>query len=873
VALQTERQPVGTVSLLFSDIEGSTALLERLGAERYGAVLSRHRDLLRDAFAAVGCYEVDCEGDSFFVAFTSAARAVAGAARAQRALAAEAWPDGEELRVRIGVHTGEPLAAPPKYVGLDVHQAARVMQAAHGGQVLLSQATRELVADELPAGVSVRDVGEHRLKDLTRPQRLWQLVVDGLPNDFPALRTLENRPTNLPVQPTRLIGREPELAAIAQELTGGVRLLTLTGPGGVGKTRLAVQGAAELVEEFPRGVFFVTLAPLADAALVLPTIGQTLGLAESDEAFPARLARHIGEERLLLVLDSFEHLLEAAPQIGELLAASATLSTLVTSRSALRLAAEHELPVPPLDVPDPAHPPEPGALSQFDSVALFVERARAIKPGFAVTSANAPAVAELCARLDGLPLALELAAARVKLLPPRALLTRLGRRLDLLTGPRDLPARQRTLRAAIDWSHDLLRPDEQQLLARLAVFHGGCTLEAAEAICGEDVIAGLSALVDASLLRQDEEPDGEPRLTMLETIRAYALERLEASGEADALRLRHAQWFAAVDERMVIDSRVGDIDLLLFERDIDNFRAALTELAARGEREAFIRLVWDLNELWTVRGYVREGAAWSEEAVRVAADMAPWFQARAWECAASFAFRRNNLERADELFRLALDARRGDGPDDAFERAWTVRNLSHVAAELGRPDEADSLSERAGEMFAEIGDRYGAFKVAHDRAIFALQRGDYARARRVLDETVAAARESEDDLSLANMLLDVGILELRERRYTEAVPAFIESLERGLRRGFRLHVALSLRGLAATAATAGRIEHAATMLGAAERIEEETGWSGVAHEREALGEVLAPVLARTGEAEIAAALAAGRAMTDAEAAAFALAGA
>ena len=514
--------PTGTVTLLFTDIEGSTRLVERLG-NRYVQVLAVHQELLRAAFDQHHGHEVGTEGDGFFVAFGKASDAVAAAVTAQRALASQPWPDGVMLRVRMGLHTGEPIVVARDYAGLDVHCAARICSAGHGGQALLSQPTCELLGHDLPAGVELRDLGEHRLKDLTEPQRLFQVVIPGLPAEFPPLRTLGPRPDDLPTPLTRFIGRQRELAqACALLQREETRLLTLTGPGGTGKTRLALEIAGGLVQAFPDGLAFVGLSAVHDPKLVVPTIAQALGISEAPgQSLLETLAEHVGDRRQLVVLDNFEQVLPAAAAVVELLVACPRLKALVTSRAALRVSGEQTFPVPPLSLPDQASAEPPDAVSS-EAVALFADRARAVDASFAVTDANAPLLVEICRRLDGLPLAIELAASRARLLSPQALLARLERRLQVLKGgARDLPARQQTLRATLDWSYDLLEPEERTLFARLAVFAGGCSMEAAEAVCGLeddlDVLAGLEALVDKNLLQPREGPDGGRRVVMLET--------------------------------------------------------------------------------------------------------------------------------------------------------------------------------------------------------------------------------------------------------------------------------------------------------------------------------------------------------------------
>jgi predicted ATPase/class 3 adenylate cyclase len=523
--------PTGTVTLLFTDIEGSTRLLRSLG-DRYGAMLRAHRELLREAVGRHGGVEFGTEGDACFVAFPAAGAALAAAADAQAALAAADWPGGAGPRVRMGIHTGSPVVVDGDYVGLDVHRAARICSAGHGGQVLVSAATRRSAGPG--HGRDLRDLGHHRLKDLDRPEHLFQLVAPGLADDFPPPRSLPT-PSNLPAVPTSFVGRGPELAEVCGLLDRPeVRLLTLTGPGGTGKTRLALEGSRALAARFPDGVWFVPLANVADPARVGLAVLEALRLPNprGRDSIDA-VAEQLRDWAALLVLDNFEHVAEAGGWVAELLARAPRVSLLVTSRTVLGLTGEHEYPVSPL--PDP------------EAATLFLQRAQAVRPRFRLDDdRTAATVAEICDRLDGLPLAIELAAARLRLLSLDELRRGLEERLPLLTSrARDLPERQRTLRNTIDWSYRLLAPAEQALLRRLSVFVGGCTMASAEAVAAGDdgPIEGLETLVEHSLVWL-QEAGGSARYRMLATIREYAGERLVQAGERERLRRRHAEWVA-----------------------------------------------------------------------------------------------------------------------------------------------------------------------------------------------------------------------------------------------------------------------------------------------------------------------------------------
>jgi predicted ATPase/class 3 adenylate cyclase len=807
------------VTLVFTDVEQSTALLHELGAEAYREVLGEHRRVIRAAFAQHAGYEVDEEGDGFFFAFGSAPAAVEAAREATAGLA-----EGP-VRVRIGVHTGEPLVDPPNYIGEDVHLAARIMSAGHGGQVLLSRSTRALVDGD------VRELGEHRLKDFAEPVQIFQLGSER----FPPLKTISN--TNLPRPASSFVGREREVEDLLSLLKGDARLVTLTGPGGSGKTRLAIEVAAGLVQEFKAGVFWVGLSSINEPELVTETVAQVLGAKDG-------LAAHIGERDLLLLLDNFEQVIGAAPELAALVEACPYLRLIVTSRELLRIRGEVEYPVPPLTSPD--------------AVTLFCVRAQAPpdKP-----------VHELCRALDNLPLALELAAARTSVLTATQILERLAGRLDLLKGGRGVDARHETLRATIAWSHELLEPGEQQLFRRLSVFAGGCSFDSAEHVAGADPDT-LQSLLDKSLLRRRNSTEG-PRFWMLETIRTYALERLEASGEADELRCRHAAHFLSIAEPIGPDQRKTDANWLQLERDHDNFRAALTELAARKDGESLVRLMVALGAFHEQRGYLREGAGWADEALRLATDLPLSLQARAYDVAAMFAFRQQDLRRASELERRALAAYR-DSDDDRGE-ARSLRFLGVISASLKEFDEAERLYEQAGALFRRLDEPKYLDVVVHHQALLALQRGDLGRARTLLEESLERARNLGSDQTAGNVLSDLGILALEECRYEDSLTLFVESLKIAVEHGMRTIVAACLRGLAAATAVSGDLESAAHMLGATEALQEQIGAEPDPYERDALAQALRPLTQRADEPEIATALAAGRKMSESDAVGYALA--
>jgi predicted ATPase/class 3 adenylate cyclase len=713
--------PRGTVTLLFTDIEGSTRLLQELGEAAYVLALEDHRRLLRHAFSAHGGVEVEMQGDSFHFVFADPSEALVAAAKAQVALAEHAW-ERKPIRVRIGIHTGKPVVTGDLYAGLDVHRAARVMSAGHGGQVLVSETTEALVEAALPDRLLLRDLGLHRLKDLSAPQRLFQLGQD----EFPPLRSLYQ--TNLPVPSTPFLGRERELQEVSVLLADeSNRLLTLTGAGGSGKTRLAAQAAADVSELYPDGVFWVGLTSLREPALVSSTIAHVVGANED-------LAELIDAKRILLLLDNFEHLLPAAIDLAELLGACPNLKLLVTSREPLHLSNEREYVVLPL--------------RDADAVSLFHERVRAS----GIELAPNGDVAAICRQLDHLPLAIELAAARTKVLSPRALLERLERRLPLLTGgARDMPERQRTLRATISWSYELLGAEERRLFARLAVFVGGCTLEAAEEVC-EAELDTLQSLVEKSLLRRRE-----GRFWMLETIREYGLDLLEQT-DSDAFRFRHLQFFTTLAEQAHHELK-GVRRTEWIERvreDIDNARAALTwkpRSPAAGELQ--LRLAAALRLYWDSVGSIGEGRRWIEEGLVRAHDPAAELRYDAYLGASAFASQQRDFEMAFDYSARAVAAAHELGDPARIATALMRTAIDcRLTADLPRAlelyEEALSLAERAGDDHLR-----GA--ITHNLGDLALYEDDFERARVYFATALEAARGRGDSHETAYALCNLAL--------------------------------------------------------------------------------------------------------------------
>ena len=776
--------PRGTVTFLFIDIEGSTRLLLEVGDD-YAEMLADHRRVLRDEFARHGGVEVDTAGDAFFVAFTKASDALAAAAAAGEALAAG------PIRVRMGLHTGEPTVTEEGYVGIDVHRAARIAAAGHGGQILLSQATRDLVGAE-----RVRDLGVHRLKDLAAPERLYQLGED----EFPALKSLDQ--TNLPVQPTPFVGRERELAEVLA-LLDSHRLVTLTGPGGAGKTRLALQAAAESVEQFGDGVWFVSLAAVRDPQLIAPTIAQVVG-------GPDDLHEFLAGKRTLLVLDNLEQVLPGAADIVARLDAC----ILATSRSRLNIAAEQEFPVPTLPIDDAA--------------ALFTQRARQLEPRFDPD----PAVREIAERLDGLPLAVELAAARVKVLTPGQILERLGRSLDLLTsGAHDAPERQRTLRGTVEWSYRLLTGDEQRLFARLAVFAGSFDLEAAEGVCSAELDV-LQSLVDKSLLRHGE----NGRFFVLATIKELALEKLRDLSDTPSPRRRHDDYFLGLAEELDARERLSGMrdlrseSLDRFERELPNLRATLAGLLESGRSEGVLRLGSALWRFWLNRAQYRDAAEWLENAPLDQTTLSLDVRAAALAAGGAIAFYvHDDVDQAETFWRSGLQLRREQ--NDPRELAAAFTRMASVAWRRGDLDGAIAYHKQALPLYEQAGDEGSRLNELHFLGEGYRDRGDFDDGERLLQETATRARELGFHQQLTSTLHSLGDLSLDRSDPDTALHRFAEALAFAIATGSRRVQIYCVAGIACALLQRGDDRTAARLWGIAEDQERRLGFRMILNER------------------------------------------
>jgi len=899
------RLPAGTVSFLFTDIEGSTRLLEQHPQEM-GAAMSRHHDLLREAVEANGGIVFETLGDGVYASFARARDGIRAAIGGQRAIRAEDWSAVGELRVRMGLHTGDVQVRGEHYFGPALFRCARLMAIGHGGQILLSRATRDLVDEGLPPGASLRALGTHRLKDLAEPTEIYQLVHPDLPADFPPLNSLDILANNLPTQTTRFIGRQREVAAV-RELASAQRLLTLSGTGGAGKTRLALQVAADLVDTFKDGVWLVELGPIADPALVPQAVASALSVREEPGRAPlSALVEFVRSRNLLVLLDSCEHVVQACAELANtLLRAAPDLHILVTSREVLGISGETTWRVPSLSLP-PKPPPPPESMDQYEAVGLFVERARAANTNFRLTAQNAAAVMEICARLDGIPLAIELAAARIRMLSVEQIAARLDDRFRLLTGgSRAAMPRQRTLRALVDWSYGLLQETERMLFRRLSIFAGGWTLEAAETVCGGDglepydVLDLLMQLVDKSLVIADEQA-GHERYRTLETIREYARERLTEAGELPAVQERHYAWFVGLAEQAPPEG-YDTQGLATVGHEYDNLRAALRWAVDSGESERALRLAGGLWSFWSVRGFYTEGRAWLREVLALGGgESRPGIAARARALQAAghlancqgdyaaaadlleesrtiseelgdqtalgaalhllgnLAIGQGELEQAGELFMQARELNRRSG-----NRAAEILNmlqLAEVAFQTGDTPQSLALGEDVLRTSRERGQQWGVARSLHVIGRVAARDGDFSRAARLHEQSLGIQQELGDLqgqvrslAALARVAVGQGDAQLARERYLDSLRVARQSYE-------LLEIARSLEGLAELYAEVDP-ERALRLAGAAGVMRKTIGAEPYAEELRRLNAWQQPVYVALGEKRCAEARAAGRGMS------------
>lgn len=909
--------PTGTVTFLFTDIEGSTRLWEE-HAEAMRAALGRHDDLLHAIITAHRGHVFKTVGDAFHAAFPAASDALAAALDAQRTLATERWTVPGGLRVRMVLHTGAAEQRNGDYFGPTLNRAARLLAAGHGGQILLFRTTYELVQDALPDDVTLRDLGQHRLKDLARSEQIYQLIAPGLLAEFPSLRSLDTLPNNLPVQLTSFIGRERDISEV-KKLLATTRLLTLTGAGGAGKTRLALQVAADLLDEFADGVWLVEFAALTDPALVPQTVAASLGLREhSERPIITILTDFLQFKRLLLVLDNCEHIVAESTRLADhLLRACQHVQILATSQTSLEEPGEVTYAVPPLSLPDPLQA-SPDQVTQYEAVRLFVERAVLGKPGFVVTTDNAAAVAQVVHRLDGIPLAIELAASRARVMSVQQISERLDDRFRLLTsGGRTVAHRHQTLKAAMDWSYDLLTEPERTLLRRLSVFAGGWTLEAAEAICaGGDVEAGqvldlLARLVDRSLVLVQETPEGSTRYRLLETVRQYGRGRLHEFGEEEWTRTRHRDWYLLLAERAERSLHGAGqrswLDLLEIEH--DNLRLALEWCkTAGGDAEYWLGLAGALWKFWEVRGYWSEGRMWLDGAIAQSAGLSTPSRVKVLNGAAYLASFQGDYARAVALSEESLDLSQRLGDKRGTLSCLNILGLE--ACRLEKYDRAAALGKESLALSQEVGDWWGTvdsrivlafvYRAQRDyeRAATLLEEivlqvrqvgdkwrlsvalnnlglvkrelGDYGRAKEVLEDTLALTQELGDKWGVAFAQSNLGIVAWYQKDYARAADRFAKSLRLRAEVGEKRGVVTSLLGLAAVAAAQGDAERAAMIFSTAEALREAIGVPLPPFIRSSFEQHVADTRAALGESRFGEIWAKGRTLTLDAAIAYAL---
>ncbi|MCO6451747.1 MAG: tetratricopeptide repeat protein [Caldilineales bacterium] len=772
-------------TFLFTDIEGSTRLWDQY-PEAMGEIIARHDALLRQAIEAEHGRVFKTVGDAVYAVFNEAPDALRAALAAQHALHQEQWATIESLRVRMALHTGPASSRSGDFFGSTLNHIARLLAAGHGGQILLSQAAQKLVRDAMPADCALRDMGQRQLKDLPKPEHIYQVEDENLPQEFPPLKTLDIRPSNLPAQTTTLIGRDSEIAAVRRELRRNeLRLLTLTGPGGTGKTRLALRAAAFMLDDFEDGVFYAPLATIDNPSLVATAIARSLGVAEQPgQTAQQAVGGYLADRKLLLVLDNFEQVLPAGPILTEWLSAAPGLKALVTSREPLGVYGEHEFPVPPLGLPSLSRLPSPDQLLAYPAIALFVERAQAVRSDFTLDKENSAIVVQICARLDGLPLAIELAAARVKFLTPAAILERLSDRLQLLSGgPRDLPTRQQSLRGAIAWSYDLLDQPEKRLFSRLSVFSGGGHMDDIETICTDEIVNDaffiLESLVNKSLVKALEiRGMMEPRFDMLESISAYAWAQLAISGEADEFQRRHTICYLGLAEQAEAayygSDQIAALNRLELEH--DNLRAALRWAADACEQQLSLRLCSALWPFWLRRGYWSEGARRLTDALALNNSDLPESAAVAGALRGLgvMANEQGDTEAATSRLDAALAIYRN--LDDTRGVALSLNDLGYTALLNGDTGGANALGQESRSLFASLGDVWGEAMALNTLGAVALAEGNSEEAARLCHESLDRFSAVGDRWGMALALNNLSLASLPLGDYADAMQYAEQSL-------------------------------------------------------------------------------------------------